>query len=304
MLSTLLAPISWGTTYVTVTELLPPDRPLLVAAARVVPAGAVLALGGFVASRWRPAGAEWRGLAVLALFNCALFFPLLIVSVYRLPGGVAAAVGGMLPLLVAGLTLLITGERPRPITLLVGVVAVIGVAMVVLRPGGGIDAIGVLAAVAANVSFAIGVVLTRRYPAPSDQIAATGWQLLLSGVVLVPLALLVEGRPPAPTSVNILGFVYLSLVATGLAFTLWFNGIRRLPAASPPLLSLAAPLTGAALGWVLLDQSLTPVQIAGFAVTTGAIAYGATFASAVPDGRVSAAHRPEGSGGATDCDFD
>ncbi len=44
--ATLLAPITWGTTYVAVTELLPAGRPLLVATVRVVPAGlALLAIG-------------------------------------------------------------------------------------------------------------------------------------------------------------------------------------------------------------------------------------------------------------------
>ena len=36
----MLVLIVWGTTYVTMTELLPPGRPLLVAAAAVLPAGA------------------------------------------------------------------------------------------------------------------------------------------------------------------------------------------------------------------------------------------------------------------------
>ena len=36
------------------------------------------------------------------------------------------------------------------------------------------------------------------------------------------------------------------------------------------------------LGWVLLGQSLSPVQILGFAITISAIAYGATVASRVP----------------------
>ena len=41
------------------------------------------------------------------------------------------------------------------------------------------------------------------------------------------------------------------------------------------MLGLAAPVTGALLGWVVLDQSLSMIQLAGFAVTLGAIAYGA-----------------------------
>ena len=278
--TTVLAPIAWGTTYVTVTELLPPDRPLLVAAARVLPAGLTLVAAGLWSSRWRPRGAEWGRTALLALCNFGLFFPLLVVAVYRLPGGVAAAAGGLQPLIVAGLSWLLVGRRPPRRELVVGLVAMLGVALIVVRPGADIDAVGVLAAVAANVSFGVGVVLTKRFPAPPSRIAAAGWQLLLSAVLLVPLSAVVEGRPPLPTIRNLVGFGYIGLIATGAAFVVWFAGIRRLPTAAPPLLGLAAPVTGALLGWVVLDQSLSMIQLTGFAVTLGAIAYGAVLGGA------------------------
>jgi len=214
------------------------------------------------------------------LFNFVLFFPLLIVAVYRLPGGVAAAVGGLQPLLVGLLAWLLMDRRPRRSELAVGAAAAAGVALVVVHPGAHIDAVGVLAAVAANASFAVGVVLTKRAPEPPNRIAATGWQLLLSGLVLVPLALLTEGAPPHLSLGNIVGFAYLSLAGTALAFVLWFNGIRRLSPAAPPLLGLAAPVTGAVLGWALLEQSLSRLQSVGFAITLGAIAYGATVTPA------------------------
>jgi probable blue pigment (indigoidine) exporter len=242
---------------------------------RVVPAGLVLLAAGSIRQWWRPRGGAWGRTALLATFNFGLFFPLLAVAVYRLPGGVAAAVGGLQPLLVAGLTWLLAGRRPRRVDVAVGVAAAFGVALVVLRPGADLDPIGVLAAVGANLSFAVGVVLTKRFAAPSDRLAATGWQLLLGGLVLVPLAFLVEGGPPPVTVANVVGFAYLSLITTAFAFVLWFNGIRRLPTAAPPLLGLGAPVTGALLGWVVLGQSLSPVQCVGFAITLGAIGYGA-----------------------------
>src|SRR6185295_13801088 len=64
-------------------------------------------------------------------------------------------------------------------------------------------------------------------------------------------------------------------------FIVWFNGVRRLPPVAPPLLGLAAPITGAALGWAILGQSLSPLQLTGFAITISAIAYGATRSSVV-----------------------
>ena len=90
---TMLAPIAWGTTYVTVTQLLPDGRPLLVATMRVLPAGLVLLVVSAVIEPWRPHGSEWWRTTKLAIFNFGIFFPLLSAAVYRLPGGVAAAVG-------------------------------------------------------------------------------------------------------------------------------------------------------------------------------------------------------------------
>jgi probable blue pigment (indigoidine) exporter len=278
---TALAPIAWGTTYVTITELLPAGRPLLVATMRVVPAGLVLLIAGTVVSRWRPRGADWWRTATLAVFNFGFFFPLLSAAVYRLPGGVAAAAGGLQPLLVCTLSWPLAGRRPRITELAIGCVALLGVALVATRPGANLDAGGLLAAMAANVSFAIGVVLTKRYPAPPNRLAATGWQLLMGGAILLPLTAVIEGAPPALTGRNLAGFAYLSMVCTALAFIVWFNGIRRLPPAAPPLLGLAAPITGAVLGWVLLGQSLAPLQLAGFAITIGAIGYGATLRTVV-----------------------
>src|SRR4029453_8366137 len=96
-----------------VTGLLPAGRPLLVAAGRVLPAGIALLVGGAFVSRWRPGGREGVRTAVLALFNFGLFFPLLVVAVYRLPGGVAAAAGGLQPLLVALVSAALSRARPR-----------------------------------------------------------------------------------------------------------------------------------------------------------------------------------------------
>jgi probable blue pigment (indigoidine) exporter len=292
-LTTVLAPISWGTTYLVVTELLPAGHPLLVASMRVVPAGALLVGVAMLRTRWRPRGREWGRTALLAVFNFGLFFPLLIVAVERLPGGTAAAVGGLQPLLVAGLSRLVAGRRPSRAEVVVGVIAAVGVALVVVRPGAGLDVVGVIAAVAANVSFAAGVVLTKRFPPPTDRLAATGWQLLVGGVLLVPLMLLVEGAPPALGARALGGFAYLSLVATGLAFVVWFAGIRRLPTSAPPLLGLAAPVTGAALGWIVKGQALSTLQLLGFAITLGAIAQGARLgASVAATGTRLAPHPP------------
>lgn len=275
VLTTAIAPITWGSTYVVIAALLPGEHPLWIAALRVAPAGLLLLVVGRRRRRSWPRGQAWRELLLLAAFNVGLFFPFLVLAAYRLPGGVAAAFGGLQPLLVLGLTWLLMGESPTRRDLLVGVVAAVGVALVALRPGASVDVVGLLAILAATTSFAVGTVLTRRFGPPADRLISTGAQLALGGLMLTPAAVLSGGDPPSPDLQVLAAVAYLSVVATGLAFVLWFDGIGRLPAATPPLLGLANPITGATLGWVLLAQPLGPTQLVGFALTVGAIVHGA-----------------------------
>lgn len=209
-----------------------------------------------------------------SLFNFALFFPLLITATYRMPGGIVAAAGGLQPLFVAVAAYLLFRRPASPRELVTGLVAATGVALVVGVGSASFDLFGVVATVAATASFAVSVVLTKRFDPPTDRIATTGWQLGLSALVLVPAALAVEGVPTISSGAEVIGLTYLSLAATGVAFILWFSGIQRLATHVPPLLGLAAPLTGAGIGWAFLAELLSLLQIVGFLVTVGAIGFG------------------------------
>jgi len=99
VVTTALVPVVWGSTYLVTTELLPPGRPLLAAALRALPAGLVLVL----LTRRLPRGTWWWRAPVLGALNIGVFFSLLFVAAYRLPGGIAAVILAMQPLLVAAL---------------------------------------------------------------------------------------------------------------------------------------------------------------------------------------------------------
>src|SRR5205823_4990476 len=108
---TAVAPAIWGSTYLVTTELLPPDRPLLATTVRVLPAGLIL----LAFARVLPTGIWlWRAL-VLGTLNIGAFNFLLFVAAYRLPGGVAAMIMAVQPMVVLILTALLMGDKIRPI---------------------------------------------------------------------------------------------------------------------------------------------------------------------------------------------
>ncbi|MEU9097493.1 EamA family transporter [Streptomyces sp. NPDC048361] len=271
---TALAPISWGSTYFVTTQFLPADRPLFTGMMRALPAGLALV----AVTRRLPRGAWWWKSAVLGALNIGAFFPLLFLSAYRLPGGMAAVIGSVGPLWVAGLAALFLGERPTRRTLLTGVAAALGVSLVVLKATGAFDAIGVIAALGSSASMSAGTVFTKRWGRPEGvgPLVLTGWQLTAGGLLIAPVALLAEGAPPALDGRNLTGYLYLALVNTAVAYWLWFRGIGRMTATSVTFLGPLSPLTAAVIGWAALGQALGPVQILGMA-----IAFGATLAGQI-----------------------
>ncbi|WP_108999459.1 EamA family transporter [Streptomyces rishiriensis] len=277
-LLTALAPVSWGTTYAVTTEFLPADRPLFTGLMRALPAGLLLlALG-----RVLPRGAWWGKAAILGALNIGAFFPLLFLSAYRLPGGMAAVVGSVGPLFVVGLSALLLGQRPSARNLVTGVVAAFGVSLVVLKAAGALDALGVLAALASTASMSAGTVLTKKWGRPDGvgPLALAGWQLTAGGLLIAPLAFLLEGPPPALDGRAVGGYLYLALANTAVSYWLWFHGIGRLSATQVTFLAPLSPLTAAVVGWAALGQALTPVQLTGMA-----LAFGATLAGQLGAGR-------------------
>jgi probable blue pigment (indigoidine) exporter len=152
-----IAPVLWGTTYLVTTQLLPADRPLLAGALRALPAGLLL----LAAMAWwlrRACVTWWWRSAILGTLNIGLFFPLLFLAAYRLPGGVAAVVGAAGPFVVAGYALALYGERPPRRVLVAAGIGIGGVALLVLRSTASLDPIALAAAAAGVLTMSLGTV--------------------------------------------------------------------------------------------------------------------------------------------------
>ncbi|MFJ3927768.1 EamA family transporter [Streptomyces sp. NPDC090022] len=266
---TALAPAVWGSTYLVTTELLPPDRPLLAATARALPAGLVLVAIG----RALPRGIWWGRALVLGVLNIGAFFTFLFVAAYHLPGGVAALVGSVQPMFVLLLSALLLKDRIRPVHVVACALGATGVGLLVLRPEAALDATGVAGGLLAAASMAAGIVLTKRWGRPEGVglLTFTGWQLAVGGLVLLPVMLLGEGLPDSVTGENLAGFAYLGGIGALLAYAVWFRGVERLPALAVSFLGFVSPLAATALGYLVLGQRLSPLQLVGAAAVLAAV---------------------------------
>ncbi|MHB1210259.1 MAG: EamA family transporter [Acidimicrobiales bacterium] len=262
-----VAPIVWGTTYLVTSQFLPAGHPMTASVLRALPAGLLLLA---MAPGIPPKG--WRvRTTILGLLNIGVFFPLLFIAAYRLPGGLAATVGSLQPLVIIILTRALRWGKPTVRHLMWCVVAAIGVALTALTGRATIDALGLTAAVLGTVAMASGILLTRRWGvAPGTHpLTSTGWQLIIGGAVIVPLIPFVDRGPWHPGLAGIAGYAWLSLIGGAVAYALWFRGARALPATNVALLGVLSPVTAAVLGWLFLGQTLSLLQTAGFTIALG-----------------------------------
>lgn len=269
LLLTAIAPAIWGSTYIVTTEFLPDFPALTVAMLRALPAGLLLLL----LVRQLPAGIWWARIFVLGALNFSIFWWMLFVSAYRLPGGVAATVGAVQPLIVVFLAAALLGSRIRLPTIMAAVAGACGVALLVLTPRAELDPVGIVAGFAGAASMALGTVLTRKWQPPVSLLTFTAWQLSAGGLLLVP-AVVIEGSIPAPTLGNLIGLAWLGLVGAALTYVLWFRGVARLEPAIVSSLGFLSPVTAVLLGWVFLDQRLSEFQVLGIGLILGGIWFG------------------------------
>ncbi len=267
LLLTALAPAIWGSTYIITTEMLPDGYPMTAAMLRALPAGLLLLLF----SRALPRGIWLARSLVLGALNFSIFWWLLFVAAYELPGGIAATVGAVQPLIVLYLSKLLLDQDVRPAALIAGIGGILGVALLVLTPDAALGWVGVLAALGGAVSMAFGTVLTRKWQPPVSALTFTSWQLTAGGLLLLPVALLTEPPLPPLNATSIFGFAYLGLIGGALTYVFWFRGIaRRGPATVAPL-GLLSPVAAILLGLVILGEKLSPFQIGGMCLVLASV---------------------------------
>ena len=233
LLLTALAPAIWGTTYIVTSQFLPPDRPFIAALLRVLPAGIAL----LIWSRRFPQRGEWAKLIVTGILNIGAFQALLFIAAYRLPGGLAAVIGAIQPLLVMLLAWCVDRQRSPWLAVFSAIAGILGMAMLLLSPHTVLDPLGIGAAFLGAISMALIV------DPPLHQI----------------------------TVLQAAGYLWLCLAGAMLAYGLWFLGIGRLSPVAVSAMSLLSPVTAVVLGWIFLGQKIQGMALVGLIVVLASV---------------------------------
>lgn len=175
------------------------------------------------------------------------------------------------PVWVALLAPHLLRERTEKLVYLSLGVAVVGLA-VILAPGltgGGaaLSVAGVAAGLAAGVLYAFFLLLvkglTRRLPSAT----IVTLECTLDAIVILPLALWqVAAVGVALTSRDWIAAVVLGLVCTAVAYSIWVEGVGRVPVQHSAIMGFLTPVVAPLFAWLLLGEEVTAVTAAGGAL--------------------------------------
>jgi drug/metabolite transporter (DMT)-like permease len=262
----------WGSAFVAIKAGLDYVPPVLFAALRYDVASVVmLAYAWWAVDRWHPrTRADWWLVGVGGVLLIAAYHAFLFVGEQETTSAAAAVVVSLSPALTTGFArVFLPDERLAPagvVGLLVGLAGVVVIARPdpanLLAP----DVVGRGLVLLAAASFALGSVLTRRSRSDLPLEAMEAWSMLLGALVMHAVSAGIGESPGdvVVTAESVGALAYLSLVASGLGFLVYFDLLDRLGPIQINLVSYVAPVFAALAGYLWLDERVSVATGAGF----------------------------------------
>lgn len=211
-------------------------------------------------------------LALMGAFGTGGYLGCAWLAMATTPSGLVALISATAPLFVAAGERLFLKRRLAPRAWAGLALGWVGVALLgYWRAAGGLaaaEATGILLSIAGALSQAIGILAYAQARTRVDAWTSTLGQSATAGLVLLPLAWLVDGPAPTAISLPVAAGMAWSILAVGLAgYALFFTLMKRLPPSTAAALQLLSPPVAALLGWALLSERLLLGDMLGGLVT-------------------------------------
>lgn len=263
-----LLSIIWGGSYLFVGIAVKELSPLVIVMARVILAAAVLLPLHFLLVGPLPRDRDsWTAIIGLSILNNVIPFTLIVTGQTMIASGLASVINATSPLFGVAF---IAGFRLEPLVarkvtgILIGIIGVAilkGDAML----GAGAQSTGILLCLAAAASYGLGSLWARLKLKGTPALSMATGQLICSAIIMTLLAFSFSDPTQLVTAswhawAALLG---LALLATSLAYIIFFRIVARAGAANVLLVTMMIPVSAIALGVSVLGERLEAREIAG-----------------------------------------
>ncbi len=171
-----------------------------------------------------------------------------------------------MPIWTTILSRLVLGEKLTPIRVIAFALCIGGVGVLVWPLFADRFPPSVFYSLGCALSWAFATVYVKWTKLTIEPLANAAWQLVFGFCFIAAGTVIVEGYPhlwPLHGDV-VLAVLYVGIFGVGLAHFLWWSIIGRLPTITASIGALLVPVIGVTASTVLLNEHLTPTDIAGF----------------------------------------
>jgi len=239
--------------------------------------GALLLAG--MALVWRQSlhvpRAIWPRLLVASVLNVTGWMVLMGLALLWLPASEAALIAYTMPVWASLLAWPILGERPTLLRTLALLMAFAGLASIMGGDGiSGSEAKlpGILMALVGSIGFAVGTVLSKRWPIRLPPISGAAWQVGIGCLPVAIVGLFIEtSHWNAVTPLGWWLLVYSVVGQFCIAYACWFAALARLPASVAAIGTMAVPVIGVVTSAIALHEPLGAGQIAALIFTLAGV---------------------------------
>ena len=271
--------IVWGTTYLAIRIALETLPPMLMAAARWIVAGTVLAAALALRGETLPGPREWPVLTVLGILLLGFGNGAVVWAEQTVPSGLTAVLVATVPFWMVGIEACARrgaggagsagsndgGGHDAPgvrtvAGLIIGFSGIVLLVLPELRVDGGRGfLIGVLSTQLACLGWAIGSSYARRrgrtHAISENVLATAAFEMLFGGIALLVAGLMLgEWSRVAFTTRSALALAHLIVFGSIAGFTAYAYALKHLPVATVSLYAYINPLIAVVLGVLLLHE--------------------------------------------------
>jgi drug/metabolite transporter (DMT)-like permease len=221
-----------------------------------------------------PAGVARLHVLVAGVLNVALFSLLVAFAQLDATTSRVTILSYTMPIWAAAMARPVLGERLNVTRGVALALCVAGIAVLVYPLIGTGVPPGILIALGAAVTWAAGTVYLKWARIEADPLAVAAWQVLIAFIVISAGLPIFEGALHVAQAgwPSILALIFSGLVGSGIAYLIWFEIVRRLPATTASLGALSVPVVGVAASAAMLGERPTVPDLVGFALIMAAAA--------------------------------
>eukprot|EP01025_Chloroclados_australasicus_P044309 TRINITY_DN4794_c0_g1_i3.p1 TRINITY_DN4794_c0_g1~~TRINITY_DN4794_c0_g1_i3.p1 ORF type:complete len:463 (-),score=46.27 TRINITY_DN4794_c0_g1_i3:451-1659(-) len=270
----------WGTSMVSMKEVVPHTTPLFVACVRLIPSGILLVWWAAQSGRKWPSGfMAWMSLILFGIVDGTGFQGFLAEGLQRTTAGLGSVVIDSQPISVAILAALFLGENITAKGIAGLVLGVVGLLMIEVPPSvlatldfrpesSSLWQSGEFLMLLAAQSMALGTVMVPWVTRYNDPVMATGWHMILGGLPLLAISLSAESselfdRLQLFTPSDMVALTYSSLFGGAAGYGVFFYNASKGNLTKLSSLTFLTPIFAVVTGYLFLEEGLTPLQLLG-----------------------------------------